>query len=187
MSRTRMILISALLAPLASCGTERTDEVPPRGFEGRAGVVEIEPEEAGFDAVAGQTLYVPSYSSAHIAHDARRFQLSAMLCIRNADLSGPIVVTRVDYFDQDGRLVREFLRRPLRLAPLASIVFSVAENDVSGGTSPGFLVEWSAGTPAADPIVEAVMLGTAGTQGISFISPARVLADRAAGDAGRDN
>ena len=80
--------------------------------------------------------------------------------------------------DADGHLVREFLARPLRLAPLASKDFFVKESDTSGGTSASFLVEWFAERPATAPVVETIMIGTASSQGISFVSPGRVIAER---------
>ena len=44
------------------------------------------------------------------------------------------------------------------------------EQDKSGGLGANFLVEWVAEQPVYGPVVEAVMIGTAGTQAISFVS-----------------
>ncbi len=61
---------------------------------------------------------------------------------------------------------------------MASMDFFVKESDVSGGASPTFLVEWVATEEVNPPIAEGVMIGTAGTQGISFTCPGRVIATR---------
>ncbi len=128
---------------------------------------------------AGQTIYVPAYSSVSIADRGVRYDLAITLYIRNTHSRGPIVVTAVRYHDHDGRLVRDYLSKPLQLAPLAAMEYFVKASDTSGGFAPSFIVEWVARQPASAPVVEAVMVGTAGTQGISFTCPGRVIADRA--------
>jgi hypothetical protein len=174
------ILVAVLsLASGASCDRER----PPRPVTGRPnaaarpGVVEIE-TAAGLKPAVGQRVFVPAYSHIFTADDARPYNLAVTLSIRNTEDARPIVVTSVRYFDQDGRLVRRYVKKPLMLAPLASIDFFVKESDTSGGSSASFLVEWSAEQHVTEPIIEAVMIGTAGTQGISFICPGRVLSNQ---------
>jgi hypothetical protein len=131
--------------------------------------------EAGSTKSLGQTLYVPAYSDIPYIDKTRRYLLTVTLSIRNADVAQPISVTSVRYFDTAGRLLRAYVTQPLRLEPLASTAFVVEERDTQGGTGASFLVDWRAMVPAHAPVVEAVMIGTAGTQGISFISPGRVL------------
>ncbi|MDD5500799.1 MAG: DUF3124 domain-containing protein, partial [Candidatus Omnitrophica bacterium] len=43
------------------------------------------------------------------------------------------------------------------------------------GTGAKFIVEWVSETDVVSPIVEAVMVTIKGGQGISFISPGRVI------------
>ena len=55
----------------------------------------------------------------------------------------------------------------------------------SGRLARSFLVEWLATEPVNAPVVEAVMIGTARTQGISFVTEGRVIRDRSkAGEGG---
>lgn len=127
-------------------------------------------------AVMGQTLYVPIYS--HIYHfnsQDRVMNLSATLSIRNTDLTNSIIITSVRYYDTDGKLIRQDLSNPVELKPLASTDFFVAANDTTGGAGANFIVEWVAEKTVYEPVVEAVMINSSSAQGISFISPARVL------------
>jgi hypothetical protein len=176
-----LALVVSVLVPLASCGGPPSAEVHAPGLKGRTGVAEVEPIDDR-RVKAGQTVYVPAYSSAFITDRAHSYNLAVTLSIRNADRSRPIVVTSVAYHDQDGRLVRDYLKKPLRLAPLASTEFFVPESDTTGGVSASFLVDWVAEQPASPPIVESIMIGTAGTQGVSFLSPGRVVAERGRGE-----
>jgi Protein of unknown function (DUF3124) len=57
-------------------------------------------------------------------------------------------VTSASYYDQDGQLVRDYLKKPLRIGPMASTEFFVTESDISGGVSASFLDE--AATTACD-------------------------------------
>ncbi|RCJ27930.1 hypothetical protein A6770_24565 [Nostoc minutum NIES-26] len=131
--------------------------------------------DQNFKIEMGQTIYVPVYS--HIYHHNRQeiFNLAVTLSIRNTDLTNSLIVTSVRYYDSNGKLVKQYLERPIQLDALASYDFFVNRNDTSGGLGANFIVEWVAQTKISEPIVEAVMIGTDYQQGISFISPGRVI------------
>jgi hypothetical protein len=61
---------------------------------------------------------------------------------------------------------------------MASTDFVVNKSDSSGGAGANFIVEWAADKEVSEPVIEAVMIGTQSTQGISFISPGRVVKNR---------
>ncbi len=128
-----------------------------------------------FKIAMGQTIYVPVYS--HIYHDDKQkiLELAATLSIRNTDLTNPIIITDVRYYDSNGKLVQQYLQRPIQLAPLASDDFFVDRSDTSGGLGANFIVEWVSQTEISEPIVEAVMIATEFQQGVSFISPGKVI------------
>jgi hypothetical protein len=174
----RRLAVVALIAAGAACDHPQQAEVRAGGDGLRPGATAVDPGSSELRAAAGQTIYVPAYSAVATADNARLYQLAITLCVRNTDRNLPIVVTAARYHHQDGRLVRDFLKTPLRLAPLAALDFHIREGDTTGGTAPSFLVEWVGESVASPPITEAVMVGTAGTQGISFVCPGRVIADR---------
>lgn len=124
---------------------------------------------------AGQTIFVPAYSEIHYDTNDKRFDLAVTLMIHNTDLEAPIIVTSVRYYSKDGILLREYLPEPLRLVPLASADFFVGEGEQRGGIGTNFIVEWVAESTVSTPVVEAVMLSTSNTQGISFISRGQVI------------
>ena len=126
----------------------------------------------------GQKLYVPAYSHIYYQNQKRRYLLAVTLSIRNTDERQALQVTSTRYVGAEGRVLKEFVETPIRLGPLASTEFFVDEHDKSGGLGASFLVEWVAEQPVHAPVVEAVMVGTAGTQAISFVSPGRVLCQR---------
>lgn len=123
----------------------------------------------------GQHVYVPAYS--HIYHGSgHTFLLAITLSVRNTSPSESIVIRLIRYHDSRGQLIREYAKGEIRLAPLATTEIFVKEEDSSGGSGASFLVEWVADRVAVSaPVVEAVMISTRSQQGLSFISPGRVI------------
>lgn len=128
-------------------------------------------------AAAGQTLYVPIYAYIYINDNAKPFNLAATLYVRNTDRAKSIVIESVKYQGASGKLIKSFLKGPIRLDPLASSSFFVPESETSGGSSTSFLVDWVAAEPANPAIAEAVMVGTLMNQGVTLRSEGRVIAD----------
>lgn len=126
---------------------------------------------------AGQTVYVPVYSHVYHGSKVRPFQLAVTLSIRNIDPGNAIVLTGVDYYDTSGKLVKVHLPAPERLGPLATREFLVDESDSSGGSGANFVVRWRADHDVNTPIIETVMIGTQGQQGISFRCLGRAVAE----------
>jgi hypothetical protein len=120
--------------------------------------------------LAQRTVYVPIYSSLHVADHVQPVDLGATLSLRNIGERGTIVITAVDYYDSDGALVRSFLDEPAELGPLMSAEFFVARADRTGGSGANFLVRWGRRDAGPDLLVEAVMLGRDGNAGISLLA-----------------
>lgn len=127
------------------------------------------------DITTGQTIFVPAYSEVPYAGQGRTMELAVTLTIHNTDFTHPIIITSVRYYATDGQLVQEYLSQPQQLGPMASADFFVESGAQSGGVGTNFIVEWVAEEPVYEPVVEALMVNTAGTQGLSFTSPGRVI------------
>jgi hypothetical protein len=125
--------------------------------------------------VMGQTIYVPVYSHIYYENQQKVIDLSATLSIRNTDLSNPIIITSVRYYDTTGKLIKQYLERPVELGSLASADWVVERTDTSGGSGANFIVEWIAEKEVSEPVVEAIMISAVSNQGISFVTPARVI------------
>jgi hypothetical protein len=138
---------------------------------------QLKPTSQPPKVVMGETVYVPVYSHIHLSNAGKRY-LAATLSIRNTDRKHPIVVTGARYYDTDGKLVQTFLDSPHALRPLASADFVIDQVDKRGGAGANFIVSWVAGQTVSKPIIEAVMAGVTGTQGIAFVRPGRVIATK---------
>jgi hypothetical protein len=125
----------------------------------------------------GQTVYVPVYSNVFTGPRALTFNLAVMLSIRNIDIHNPITVISVEYYDNDGNLLKKYIDKSQNLKPLASNYIFIKESDESGGFGANFIVRWKAAREINAPIIESVMIGARSGQGISFISQGQVVSE----------
>jgi len=123
-----------------------------------------------------QIAYVPVYSHVYI-REGLAYRLAATLSIRNIDMTHPLTVQSVRYYDTGGVLVHDYLKGPVTVAPLATTEFFVEEKHDEGGSGAKFLVEWTAQNPIHPPVIETIMIGVEGQQGISFARSATVIQD----------
>lgn len=160
---------------LTSCTSPEIPPQPPANTNQVSQSQKVVTLDENFKIVMGQTIYVPVYSQIYHGDGKRIFNLAATLSIRNTDLTNPIIINSVRYYDSNGKLVKQYLERPIQLATLASTDFVIDRTDNSGGLGANFIVEWVAQTEVSEPVIEAVIIGTDFQQGISFISPGRVI------------
>jgi len=123
----------------------------------------------------GQTVYVPAYSNVYSGPKKNPYQLATMLSIRNVDLAAGFKVTSIDYYDNDGRLLRRYVDTPITIGPLGSYHIYLEEKDSKGGFGANFIVRWRSDKTINAPIIECVMIGATGGQGISFVSPGQEI------------
>jgi len=133
-------------------------------------------QASGAELLTGQAVYVPCYSQIYHGIRTRPIDLTITLSVRNIDPKRSVTLTKVDFYDTSGKLVRRYLDKPERLEPLMTREFIVGQTDTAGGSGANFMVYWSADPPANPLFVEAVMIGTTGQQGISFSSHGIALA-----------
>ena len=125
---------------------------------------------------AGEVVYVPVYT--HISQKEKKASkqpLSSTLAIHNVDPSKAIDITSVRYYDHAGTKLKDYIDVPRSLGPFASASFVVDITEDRGGVGANFIVEWQAAEKVVSPIVEAIMIGGSGTQGLSFVTRGKVI------------
>jgi hypothetical protein len=168
--RTAAAILLVLAFSCLPISCRRAPDSPNATAVERAGATVISGDRAaGMPKAEGRTVYVPVYS--HIYHaDGRTFDLTSTLSIRNTDSRNSIVISGISYYDTAGKLVREYAPSPVLLPRMATLEYVVGERDRTGGSGANFIVKWFAETAVAEPVIECVMIGTNGQQGISFVS-----------------
>jgi hypothetical protein len=131
-------------------------------------------EKNSVKKVSGQVMYLPVYSNIPQQEVNRIHDLSAFVAIHNTDFKNTLKITKVLYFDNDGKLVSNYLSKDTILRPMAAVNFFVPEKDQSG-TGANFIVEWVSDSTINEPLIESVMIGLTGGYGVSFLSRGRIL------------
>ena len=121
----------------------------------------------------GHLVYVPVYSEIRTAIGTKLLGIN--VSVRNIDLDQSLILNSVRYYDNEGKLLTEYLDSPRQIAPLATLTFVVAQLDKEGGLGANFLIDWESAEPIAEPIIEAIMVGIAGTQALAFTSGGRII------------
>lgn len=113
-------------------------------------------------------IYVPIYSDIYIDTKTQKSLLAATLSIRNTSFTDSLFVSKINYFNTDGTLVRSYLDKAISLPPMATINYVVEKEDDTGGTGANFVIELSANSEDIKPIVQAIMVEYSGNKGFAF-------------------
>jgi len=127
---------------------------------------------------SGETVYVSIYSNVYAGPKKVAFQLAAMLSIRNTDPKYPITILKIDYYDNNGKMIERYISEPFELGPFASTHFYIKEYDKRGGPGASFIVKWRSAQRVNQPIVEGIMLGLTSGQGLSFVCPGQIIKEQ---------
>jgi hypothetical protein len=114
-------------------------------------------------------IYAPLYQEAIVDHRGRRMDLAATVYVRNLSRKHAITVDSVTLVDGKGKAGTQCTQGKQRLEPLANLRLLPPTCPAGTGT-PSILIHWSAAQPVPTPLVEVLMMGTAGQQGISLTS-----------------
>ena len=110
-----------------------------------------------------------------IARSDRPIRLPAMLDARNTDAARPIRITSAQYFDTDGRKLREYVPTAKTIGPMGTYELFIPRSDDSGGSGANFVIEWKADAPVNPPVVEGLHAHLPSGRSIAFITSARPI------------
>ena len=125
---------------------------------------------SGGRMVMGQTVYVPAYSQIYHGDKAHAFDLTVTLSIRNTDIKHAVTLISVEYYNSEGKRLKNYIDGDTKVGPMAFARYIVNESDQSGGAGASFRVKWKSDAGVTEPVIETVMIGTRTQQGISFTS-----------------
>jgi len=130
----------------------------------------------------GQVLYLPIYS--HVWHgdldskgEPAKALVSVSVSIRNTDPVKAIRVTSAQYFDTDGKKLREYVPAPRTVQPMGTMELFIPRGDDTGGSGANFVIVWKADSPASPPIVEGFHANLPAGRSIAFTTSARPIPD----------
>ena len=130
----------------------------------------------------GQLLYLPIYS--HIWHgemdkkgQPMKTLVSVSASIRNTDPVKSIRIVSAQYYDSDGKKLKQYVTSPKIIGPMGTYELFVPRSDDTGGSGANFVISWKSDTPANPPIVEGLHANLPVGRAIAFTTSARSLSD----------
>ncbi|MCG6189221.1 DUF3124 domain-containing protein [Maribellus maritimus] len=121
--------------------------------------------------------YLSVYSDIYDLTDETKHLLTSTVSIRNTSVNDSIFVTKADYFNTHGKLIRSYVDSPVYLTPMETVEIVIHRRDNLGGSGANFIFEWAVKNPKYEPLFEAVMIWTTGNQGISFTTSGKNYPD----------
>lgn len=112
-------------------------------------------------------VYVPVYSNIYQRTRNDRTSLTSTLSIHNTSETDTLFISRIDYFNTEGKLVKKYLGSTIYLNTFETVEYVVDELDESGGSGANFVIEWY-GNKKLNPLFQAVMIGGLGNKSFSF-------------------
>ena len=129
---------------------------------------------------SGQLLYLPIYS--HVWHgevdgkgQPTKSLVSVLVSVRNTDTSKSVQIVSAQYYDTDGRKIKEFVDSPKTIGPMGTYELFVPRSDDRGGSGANFVIAWKSDAAVNAPIVEALHINLPAGRSIAFITSAREI------------
>ncbi|TDT45559.1 uncharacterized protein DUF3124 [Maribacter spongiicola] len=160
----RICLSVVIVATIVSCKEVSKEEIPVEVLDNHA--LDRKANTVLIDSLVRQ-VYVPIYSDIYNQTRDTRTLLTATLSIRNTSLKDSLFVSKIDYYNTEGDLVRSYIDSPIYLTPMESIDYVIEQQDTSGGSGANFLIDWYS-KKQLNPLFQAVMVGGLGAQAFSF-------------------
>lgn len=113
-------------------------------------------------------IYVPIYSDIYIDEQNQNTLLAATLSIRNTSSNDSLFISKINYFNTKGDLVRNYIDNAISIPPMGTLNYVIEKEDDTGGAGANFIVELSASHKNVKPLIQAVMIGQIGNKGFSF-------------------
>lgn len=160
----RGILASTLFFALVACNqtTVSTTQSPELDWSSREMKIQMD------SSLTMGSTYLSVYSEIYSYSPETTFPLTATVSIHNTSTTDSIYITKGDYYNTHGELIRSYIHKPIFVKPLESLQIVISETDGAGGTGANFVFDWINKKGTNDPFFEAVMISTSGQQGMSF-------------------
>ena len=117
--------------------------------------------------------YLSIYSQIYSLSQHKKYNLTAMASLRNTSENDTLYLLKANYYDTSGKLIKSYINKPVYLLPMETLDIVIDESDVSGGTGSNFIFDWKTPSNCPEPIFEAIMSSTVGSQGLSFTTQSK--------------
>lgn len=128
-------------------------------------------QTAGSKAGGGK-IYLPIYHSVFIGQSKMDYYLTVTMIFHNIDETKPVTVISIKAYNQEGHFERELVQEPLVLGPLAIWRWLLPQGEFKGkaASAASLIIQWQGAPGTRLPLVQAMMVGTRSTLGLSYMT-----------------
>ncbi len=120
------------------------------------------------DSLKMSSTYLSVYSHIYSLTEEKITDLTATISMRNTSITDTLYIFKAEYFNTSGTSVRNYITKPIFIVPMETAEIVIEQKDNAGGSGANFIFDWKIKSTAPEPLFEAVMISTAGGQGLSF-------------------
>lgn len=168
MKKQLILLVFGILIIFISCG-KKQEKATAKNTNWQGKVLSTPLPDSLMSGSSYLSVYSQIYSETeHLTHD-----LTATVSLRNTSSKDTVYILKADYFNTEGDYIRPYITQPIFLKPLETLAIVIEEKDQEGGTGANFIFDWRFKKNTSEPLFEAVMISTSGSQGLSFTTQGR--------------
>ena len=113
-------------------------------------------------------IYVPIFSDIYIDKTNPEHLLTSTLSIRNTSLNDTLYISKIDYYNTEGSLVKKFIDKTISLNTMGTVNYVIEREDKSGGSGANFIIELNAKSSDIKPLIQAITIGELNNKAFSF-------------------
>ncbi len=125
---------------------------------------------------SSHTSYIPIYSDLVLSDENLHIALQSFVSIRNLSFETPFRIDALEYYDTNGKFIKNYIDQPIFVNKLATYEVVVPTNDLDGGAGAKIIIKYSLISKIDQhPLIEALFTGMHGTKAVSFSSRSVLL------------
>ncbi len=114
--------------------------------------------------------FLSIYSSIYMRNDKEQSDLTVTVSLHNPNRDENVYIDKAIYYNTHGDPIRTYFDHTIYIKPLETVQIVIDGIDKEGGTGANFIFDWKKKKISNEPLFEAVMINTYGSQGLSFVT-----------------
>lgn len=114
--------------------------------------------------------FLSIYSSIYMRNDQEQSDLTVTVSLHNPNRDEDVFIDKAVYYNTHGEAIRTYFDRTIFVKPMETVQIIIDGIDKEGGTGANFIFDWKKKKGSNEPLFEAVMINTYGSQGLSFVT-----------------
>jgi len=114
--------------------------------------------------------FLSIYSSIYMRNAREQSDLTVTVSLHNPNRDEDVYIDKAVYYNTQGDPIRTYFDHTIFIKPMETVQIIIDGIDKEGGTGANFVFDWKKKRTSNEPLFEAVMINTYGSQGLSFVT-----------------